>query len=164
MNQGVERLNAMPAPDAEAMLQTCCGSRAWVRRVAGSRPFQDLDDLHATSDRVWRSLGREDWLEAFAAHPRIGDRSHRGGRLSRQEQAGAAAAGEKVLAELAEGNRRYEERFGYIFIVSATGKDAEEILAILRERLDNDPETELLIAAEEQRKITGLRLEKLLRS
>ena len=161
MSRGLERLNAAPATDAEAMLQPCCGSQAWMRRMAGSRPFRDMDDLYDTSDRIWRSLGPEDWLEAFAAHPRIGER---GGRLARQEQAGAANAGKEVLAGLAEGNRQYEDRFGYIFIVCATGKSAEEMLDLLRERLGNDPETELRVAAEEQRKITNLRLEKLLRS
>jgi OHCU decarboxylase len=161
VSRGLERLNASSAPDAEAMLMPCCGSQAWVRRMAESRPFRDLDDLYETSDRIWRSLGPEDWLEAFAAHPRIGER---GGRWARQEQAGAAGAGEDVLAELAAGNRQYEDRFGHIFIVYATGKSAEEMLALLRERLGNDPETELRIAAEEQRKITNLRLEKLLQS
>lgn len=161
MRRGLERLNTAPATDAEAMLEPCCGSHAWVRRMTESRPFRDLDDLYDTSDRIWRSLGPEDWLEAFAAHPRIGER---GGRWARQEQAGAANAGEKVLAELAAGNRQYEDCFGHIFIVCATGKSAEEMLALLRERLGNDPETELRVAAEEQRKITHLRLEKLLGS
>jgi OHCU decarboxylase len=161
VNSGLDQLNAMPAPDAEALLQTCCGSQNWVHRMAESRPFRDLDDLYDTSERLWLGLGPEDWLEAFAAHPRIGER---GGRLSRQEQAGAAGASDEIVAALAEGNRQYEERFGYIFILSATGKSAEEMLANLRERLDNDSETELRVAAEEQRKITRLRLERLMRT
>jgi OHCU decarboxylase len=127
--------------------------------VVVDRPFQDLDALLAASDRVWWSLGRGDWLEAFAAHPRIGKR---GDRRSREEQAGALAAGADALAELAEANQIYESRFGHLFIVCATGKGAAELLGILRQRLANDPETELRVAAEEQRKITHLRLEKLL--
>src|SRR4029079_9101865 len=97
--------------------------------------------------------------EAFAAHPRIGEK---GGRWSQQEQAGARGADAEILADLAEANRLYESRFEHIFIVCATGKSAEEMLGLLRARLDNNPETELRVAAEEQRKITSLRLEKLL--
>lgn len=155
----LDRLNAVSAGEAEAMLLPCCGSRAWTRRMAESRPFRDAGEVMGTSDRIWRSLGREDWLEAFAAHPRIGER---GDQRSQREQAGALDAGADVLAELAEANRAYESRFGHLFIVCATGKSAAEMLAILRERLGNDPETELRVAAEEQRKIMNLRLEKLL--
>jgi allantoicase len=157
----LDRLNALPPGEAEAALLACCGSRAWARRMAESRPFQGLDDLRETSDRIWWSLGREDWLEAFSAHPRIGEK---GSRWSEQEQAGARGADAETLAALVEANRVYESRFDHIFIVCATGKTAAEMLALLRVRLDNDPETELRIAAEEQRKITNLRLEKLLTS
>jgi allantoicase len=152
----LDRLNAMSAGEVETELLACCGSRAWARRMAGSRPFRSEADLKEKSDQIWRSLGREDWLEAFAAHPRIGET---GGRWSQQEQAGARGADAETLAEA---NRLYESRFDHIFIVCATGKSAEEMLGLLRARLDNDPETELRVAAEEQRKITNLRLEKLL--
>lgn len=155
----LDRLNAVSNKEAEAMLLPCCGSRAWARRMAESRPFQNASAMKETSDSIWWSLGREDWLEAFAAHPRIGER---GDQRSQQEQAEALSADADTLAELAEANRRYESRFGYIFIVRASGKSAAEMLAILRERLDDDPETELRKAAEEQRKIMNLRLEKLL--
>jgi allantoicase len=154
-------LNALSSVEAEAALLACCGSRVWARRMAAGRPFRDRADLVRMSDGIWRSLAPEDWLEAFRAHPRIGEK---GGRWSTQEQAGARAARPEVLAELAEANRRYESRFGHIFIVCATGKSAGEMLALLQERFGNDPDTELRVAAEEQRKITNLRLEKLLPS
>ncbi|HEX9943539.1 MAG TPA: allantoicase [Thermoanaerobaculia bacterium] len=164
----LDRLNAVAAEDAEATLLACCGSRAWARRMAESRPFRDASEMKETSDRTWWSLGREDWLEAFAAHPRIGEAAKTGGkqtrRWSEQEQAGARGVPPEVLQRLSEGNLLYQQKFGHIFIVCATGKDAAEMLTLLRERLGNDPETELRVAAEEQRKITNLRLEKLLSS
>jgi OHCU decarboxylase len=158
MSQDLDRFNALPADEAAALLLPCCGSRAWARRMAGSRPFQGIAELRETSDRIWWSLGGEDWREAFAAHPRIGEK---GSRWSEAEQAGARGADARTLAGLSEANRVYETCFDHIFIVCATGKSAAEMLGLLRARLDNDPETELRIAAEEQRKITHLRLEKL---
>jgi OHCU decarboxylase len=160
---GVERLNALSLAEAEAAFLACCGSRTWAGRMTEGRPYRDPGHLFETADRVWWSLGRADWLEAFAAHPRIGEKKaadDRSGRWSAQEQAGAAGAEAAVLAELAEANRTYAERFGHIFIVCATGKSAGEMLGLLRARLGNDPATELGVAAEEQRKITRLRLEK----
>jgi allantoicase len=154
-------LNALPFPEAETTLLACCGSRAWARRMAAGRPFRDRADLVKMSDGIWWSLAPEDWMEAFRAHPRIGEK---GGRWSTQEQAGTRGARPEVLSELAEANQRYESRFGHIFIVCATGKSALEMLTLLQERSGNDPESELRIAAEEQRKITNLRLEKLLPS
>jgi allantoicase len=155
----LDRLNAMSTEGAATALRACCGSRAWARTVAENRPFRSLDDLKEKSDRIWLGLGREDWLEAFAAHPRIGEK---GSRWSEAEQAGARGADAETLAALVEANRLYETRFDHIFIVCATGKNAAEMLALLRVRLDENPETELRVAAEEQRKITRLRLEKLL--
>jgi OHCU decarboxylase len=142
----------------EDVFLACCGSRAWARRMNEARPFRDTEHLLETADRVWWSLTPADWREAFAAHPRIGEKS--GSRWSRQEQSGAASAQAAALAELAEANREYEERFGHIFIICATGKTAEEMLGLLRARLAHDPETELKVAAQEQRKITRLRLQK----
>lgn len=159
MSEDLDRFNTLPNDEAEEMLLPCCGSRAWSRRVAERRPFKDLADLKEKSDEIWQSLRSEDWREAFAAHPRIGEK---GTRWSDQEQAGARDADAQVLAELREANRKYETRFDHIFIVCATGKSAAEMLGLLRARLGNDPETELRIAAEEQRKITNLRLEKLI--
>jgi OHCU decarboxylase len=158
VSEDLDRFNALPAGEAAARLLPCCGSRAWANRMAESRPFQSLADLQEKSDRIWQSLGGNDWREAFAAHPRIGEK---GSRWSEQEQAGARGADAETLAALIEANRDYESRFDHIFIVCATGKSAAEMLSLLRARLDNDPETELRLAAEEQRKITHLRLEKL---
>ncbi|HEU4558836.1 MAG TPA: 2-oxo-4-hydroxy-4-carboxy-5-ureidoimidazoline decarboxylase [Longimicrobium sp.] len=165
---GLERLNDLPDEEAEAAFLTCCGATIWARQMTRLRPFITEGELLEAADRVWWSLNPEDWLESFRAHPRIGERkaetpqNERAATWSAQEQAGAASAGADVAAQLAEGNRVYEQRFGYIYIVKATGKTADEMLAILRERLANDPETELRIAAGEQAKITRLRLEKLL--
>jgi allantoicase len=158
---GLRRLDALTARRAEAELLTCCGSREWASRVAASRPFATFEALAEVAGKVWDSLGPDDWLEAFAAHPRIGEASP--SPLSTNEQAGVAGAGEEVLAALAEDNHAYEARFGHVFLVRASGRGGEELLAELRERLGNDPATELSVAAGEQRKITRLRLEGLMR-
>ncbi|CAN5306960.1 hypothetical protein BH20ACT9_BH20ACT9_16170 [soil metagenome] len=158
---GLRWLGTLPRGQAESQLLACCASRRWAAGVAGQRPFHDLPRLEGTADAVWWDLGPEDWLEAFAAHPRIGERG--AGGWSPGEQAGARTADEATLAALAEANRAYEQRFGHVFLVCATGKGADEILDELRRRLGNDPGTELGVAAEEQRKITRLRLGKLLR-
>lgn len=152
--------HASPAQFAREVLE-CCGSQAWAAELGRQRPFADFDALCAAADDVWWSLGAEDWLEAFGAHPRIGDRT--GPAHTRAEQAGTAGAAAGTLQALAEGNRRYEERFGHVFLICATGKSAQEMLTALQNRIDNDPETELRIAAEEQRKITRLRLDALVR-
>ena len=168
MDETLARLNALDAGEAERELLKCCGSAAWARELAARRPFGDTHGLLEAADEIWRSLDAEDWLEAFAAHPKIGGRraareqDAQARSWSEQEQAGARDAGAATLDELAEANRLYEERFGHIFIVCATGKTAGEMLALLRARLPNDADAELRNAAEEQRKITRLRLEKLL--
>jgi OHCU decarboxylase len=131
--------------------------------MAGARPFPDASSLAETADATWRELSPDDWLEAFSAHPAIGTKINLS-PFSSEEQAGARGADSDTLAELADLNRRYADRFGHVFLVCATGRTAAEMLAIGRKRLGNDPETELAIAAEEQRKITRLRLEKLLGS
>jgi OHCU decarboxylase len=168
MRPGLERLNALPAPTAQAELRACCGSARWAAGVAMRRPFADEDELFAAADEVWWGLDADDWHEAFRAHPRIGEMKAEAGRTEREaawsegEQAGVRGAGNDVAAALAEGNRAYEARFGHIYLVCATGKSAGEMLEILRARLGNDAETELRAAAGEQAKITRLRLEKLL--
>lgn len=165
---GVDALNALSAEDAERALLTCCGSRAWARRMAAARPFADSAELLARADAEWRALDEADWQEAFRSHPRIGERKAEAGQTPREqawsagEQAGMAAAADAIRDALAEGNRAYEARFGYIYIVCATGRGADEMLGFLRSRLENDPRTEIRVAAEEQRKITRIRLEKLL--
>jgi len=164
----LDRLNALPAVQAEAELLACCGSRRWAREVAARRPFGTAGALAAAADEVWGSLAPDDWHEAFRAHPRIGERraapaqTARAAGWSAQEQSSAAGAAAEVAEALAEGNRAYEARFGHIYIVCATGKTAGEMLEILRARLANDPAAELRAAAAEQAKITRLRLEKLL--
>ena len=164
----VERLNALLAHEAEAELHACCGSRAWAAEMAARRPFGGLGAVLEAADAVWRGLGREDWLEAFRAHPRIGEKraeapqAASARRWSEKEQAGVASASAETALALAEGNRAYDARFGHIYIVCATGRSADEMLALLRARLDNDAATELGVAAEEQRKITRIRLEKML--
>jgi 2-oxo-4-hydroxy-4-carboxy-5-ureidoimidazoline decarboxylase len=135
--------------------------------MAARRPFAGAAGLFAAAREVWQGLAREDWLEAFAAHPRIGDLEALRGKFaataawSAGEQAGVAGAAEATLRALAEANRAYEARFGHIFIVCASGKSAEEMLALLERRLNNSAEEELRTAAGEQEKITRLRLEKL---
>ncbi len=156
----------MSVDEAAREIQACCGSREWAKRMAAGRPIAGEAALLAASDAIWRSLGKDDWIEAFNSHPRIGEsraaaKVHaRSAAWSSQEQRGAAENADGVKLALAQGNREYERRFGRIFIVCATGKDGAEMLEILRRRLHNDPETELLEAAEQQRQITRIRLKK----
>jgi OHCU decarboxylase len=162
----LEEINALPVARAEQTLLDCCGSKRWATRMAGQRPFRGLNDLCEIADSMWRDLEPADWIEAFGRHPQIGERAAAGSDSSRQwaegEQAGARVVAEIVKTNLAQGNQAYREKFGYIFLVSATGKSAEEMLALLEQRLQNDSARELTIAAEQQRLITRLRLEKLL--
>jgi allantoicase len=146
----------------EAQLIAVCGSRKWAERVARSHPFANAQALFRAAEQAFDALGRDDWLEAFRAHPRLGDRTALRDKAS--EQAGAATAPEATLEALAKANRDYEARYGHIFILCASGRGADEMLASVRARIANDADTELAIAAGEQRKITRLRLEKLLSS
>lgn len=161
-------LNALAPEPARVELRKCCGSSRWVSRMVDARPFGDEEALFARADEEWWALERADWLEAFAAHPRIGsqrDVDKKSGAekaWSSGEQAGAARATEDVKDALARANAEYEARFGHIYIVCATGKSAEEMLELARARLANDAAAELRVAAEEQRKITRIRLRKLL--
>jgi 2-oxo-4-hydroxy-4-carboxy-5-ureidoimidazoline decarboxylase len=156
--------NDAAADDARRMLLSCCGSTRWAARMLTRRPFTTREDLLEAARREWFALTEDDWREAFHQHPKIGDRTALRQRfpathhLSAQEQAGVGTASDDVLDALAEGNRAYEARFGYIFIVCATGRSANEMLAMLQERLDNEPAHEIGIAAEEQANITELRL------
>lgn len=153
---------------AAAALKRCCGSERWVERMLALAPFESASELQAAAERVWSELDRDDYLRAFAAHPEIGaDLAQLRARFastaawSSAEQAGVAAADEDTLRALADANRRYRERFGYIFIICASGKSAREMLQALNSRLDNDGDRELAIAAREQLEITLLRLGKL---
>lgn len=167
----VADLNALDEDGAARALLRCCGSSRWARQMAAARPFAGAEAMSGAADAIWSALDRTDWLEAFVAHPRIGSggpdtSSGPGGSggsdWSRQEQAGVAGAAAQSLRRLADANREYEARFGYIFIVCATGKGTDEMLALLEGRLRHDAGEELRVAAEEQRRITRLRLTKLL--
>ena len=164
----IEKLNRMSPDERRAALLSCCGSTRWAEEVAGLLPMWDVGQLLILGERVWRELGRKDWLEAFRAHPKIGERraaataGEEARRWSEGEQSRAREASAETLDALAEANREYEEKFGFIFIVCATGKSAEEMLALLRARMRNDAETELRVAADEQWRITELRIKKLL--
>jgi 2-oxo-4-hydroxy-4-carboxy-5-ureidoimidazoline decarboxylase len=156
--------NAGESAATEAML-ACCGSKRWAAAIVASRPIESVAALSEQADRIWSTLREADWLEAFACHPRIGERkpahaSQQSVAWSKQEQSGTSVAAEKVLSELAEENRLYEERFGFTYIVCATGKSAEEMLSILKRRLASTRETELREAAEQQRQILQIRLGK----
>jgi 2-oxo-4-hydroxy-4-carboxy-5-ureidoimidazoline decarboxylase len=158
--------NALSSAQAESALMDCCGSARWAVSVASRRPYATVEALHKAANAIWWNLERAEWLEAFSHHPQIGDKPASGSDSARQwaegEQTGARAATEDVKARLARGNRAYFEKFGYIYIVCATGKSAAGMLAILEQRLQNDVPSELSIAAEQQRMITRFRLEKLL--
>jgi len=166
----VNELDTMPREEAARALTACCGSSRWISAMLARRPFASIDALLTAADDTWSSLNASDWLEAFAHHPRIGERasatpqSERARNWSAGEQSSVASADEYALAELSEVNREYEQRFGFIYIVCATGKSPSELLDIARRRLHNERDAELRVAAEEQRKITRLRLEKLLMS
>jgi OHCU decarboxylase len=161
---GLDWFNRLPDEEAAAELLAVCHSRRWAKQVAAGRPYPDLAALQQAADEVWLHLSPEDWREAFAAHPRIGEGGGASADWSLQEQAGVGAAGRDVRERLAAGNAEYEARFGHVFLISAAGRDATEILAALTERLGNDPATELRVAAEEHRRITRLRIEKLMAS
>jgi 2-oxo-4-hydroxy-4-carboxy-5-ureidoimidazoline decarboxylase len=173
-----QRVDLASADDARARLSACCGSSTWVERMMQRRPFGSTAALLAAARDEWFALNEDDWREAFRHHPKIGDRAAfraqsgapaartlRGevgmpdtAHLASAEQSGVTGASDDVLDALAHGNREYEEKFGFIFIVCATGKSAAEMLGLLRARLPNTPDREIRIAASEQAQITELRL------
>lgn len=161
-------LNALDKPALSDALSKCCGATNWVRAMADIFPVADADALYQQAHDLWYSLTEADWHEAFTHHPKIGDvnalreKFASTAQWAEGEQGAVKHADQTVLEALAEGNDRYEQKFGYIFIVCATGKTADEMLALLQARLPNDPETEIHIAMGEQDKITRIRLEKLL--
>jgi OHCU decarboxylase len=157
----VRWLDAGTTDSTRQDLIRCCASSRWVERRVARRPFGGFDEMCATADEVWWSLDPDDWREAFAAHPRIGDRT--GAAHTRREQSGTAGADPEVLEALAEGNRAYEQRFDHVFLIDASGRSAGEMLAELQERLDNDPGSELEMAAEQQRRIMRRRLDAMTR-
>jgi 2-oxo-4-hydroxy-4-carboxy-5-ureidoimidazoline decarboxylase len=166
MSEGWRRINTLDEISAGAELLKCCGSRRWADAMLARRPFTLLDQVAAIAGEIWDSLSREDYLEAFSHHPRIGEKSLREkfattATWASGEQSGVNVAGDDIIKELASLNDEYAGKFGYIFIVCATGKSAAEMLDILRSRLANPLDIELPIAAAEQKKITEIRLRKL---
>lgn len=166
IREGLARLHALPPAEAEARFLDCCASPEWARGMAAARPFGSRWSLHAAARHLWWRLEHEEQARAFAAHPRIGERPQRTAgrhdRWSQGEQAGVGSADDDVQRALAEANRTYEERFGHVYLVCATGKSAGEMLDILHARLEHDAAEEWRVAAAEQAEITGLRLDKLL--
>lgn len=162
-----QKLNSLDEGAAENEFLKCCGSRKWARRMVEARPFTSVEQMIETAERIWWSLDPENWLEAFRSHPKIGEKKAAAATAveaqnwSAQEQSGVESSARDTMKSLAELNAAYEEKFGYIFIVCATGKSSEEMLEILRVRLENPASIELRIAAGEQAKITELRLRKL---
>jgi allantoicase len=167
---GLAGLNLLSKRTAVKSLLDCCGSRKWAEQLATLRPFATRTQLFEASDKIWKLLSHEDWVEAFRHHPPIGGnqaadkQSAKASRWSSAEQSAAQVAAPAVLTAIAEGNRAYTEKFGYVFLICAAGKTSEEILQAMQQRMSNSPETEMRVAVEEQRKIIRLRLEKLLNS
>jgi len=162
LSEDLAWFNGLPRNEAERRLRACCGSHAWASAVAARRPYADFAALVNVSEEVWSGLAPADWLEAFAAHPRLGDSGGHSPESSMKEQSRVMEAGDDTLTALAAENRRYEARFGHVFLLSAAGHTAEEVLETLRRRIESDAATELEAAADEQRKITRLRLASML--
>ena len=163
----LENFNNLSFEAAYAELQKCCGAKKWIDRMVNARPFFSSQHLFEKADTIWNSLSPSDWKEAFSHHLRIGDLKDDNRRvgssttLAQEEQSSVKNASSLILNDLSRLNIEYERKFGYIFIVYATGKTAAEMLGLLLKRIDHAPDREIVIAAEEQRKITRLRLEKL---
>lgn len=158
----IDRFNEKPDAEAARDLYACFASQSWAERVAAGRPYADFESLWAACEAAWAGLAPADWLGAFAAHPRIGERGGHAPDSSEREQTRVYAAPRGTLDALADENRRYEATFGHVFLISASGRTAGEILAALRQRMSNDPSVEIEVAAAEHRKITRLRLERML--
>jgi 2-oxo-4-hydroxy-4-carboxy-5-ureidoimidazoline decarboxylase len=154
--------NDIAPEEAKRRLLECFASTRWARQVADGRPYADVAALLDAAERAWADLTPSDWDEALRGHPRIGEGGGGSPAASEREQQGVRVAGAAALAEMADGNRRYEARFGHVFLIAAAGKDAAEILAALRARMGNDPVTEAQVAAAEHRKIARMRLERMM--
>ncbi|WP_441002790.1 2-oxo-4-hydroxy-4-carboxy-5-ureidoimidazoline decarboxylase [Pseudocolwellia agarivorans] len=162
------QLNEQSKSDAYQALESCCVAPRWVEAMVAARPFSSHEEVYQTAQKIWDELNEDDYLAAFEGHPQIGDVSTLRAKFAAtaekagHEQSGMSAADENVLQDMMATNKAYLENFGFIFIVCATGKSAEQMLALIKERINNDRDTELAIAANEQAKITKIRLEKLL--
>ena len=168
MTTFVDELNTLPAPEAADLLRSCCGASAWVKQMVAKRPFASGTQLLAAADQVWTGLSTDEKREAFEHHPRIGEKLSAAAQndkalaFAEREQARVKLASSSVHDQMSLINRAYEQKFGFIYIVSAAGKEGHELLDIARKRLRNDTTTELRIAMEEQMKITRLRLQALI--
>jgi 2-oxo-4-hydroxy-4-carboxy-5-ureidoimidazoline decarboxylase len=164
----LHELNTLPKQRLKEELSRCCGSIAWVNQMLPFFPADDLVELLEDAEEQWYKCSRDDWKEAFSQHPKIGDVESLSKKFpstaqwASGEQRGLSTASNETIQALSKLNADYEKKFGYIFIVCASGKSAEEMLQLLDARLKNDPKEEIEIAAEEQNKITKLRIEKLL--
>ena len=164
----IQQINKMSQAEAFNAFEKCCASTTWINRMIDSMPFSNENDIYAKGESNWEDISLTDWLEACDGHPKIGDVTSLKEKYSStkqwagNEQQGMDSASDEIINRLAQGNQDYEDKFGYIFIVCATGKSATEMCEILEKRLPNDVETELEIAKGEQNKITKIRLEKLL--
>ncbi len=161
-NDGLLRFNRVPREEAQRLLHTCFASERWARQVADGRPYADLPGLLGGAQRAWADLAPSDWAEALQGHPRIGEQGGGSPASSEDEQRGVRGADAAVLGQVAEANRRYEARFGHVFLISAAGKGPDEILAALHRRMGNDPVAEAQVAAAEHRKIARMRLERMM--
>ena len=166
MNLVLARWHQLRLAEAAKEILSCCGSTAWAAQMASQRPYGDEESLFATAEHCWQNLPQADWLEAFRSHPRIGEKhaqtatTANSAAWSSGEQSQMKNADAAILLRMQQGQREYEERFGRIFIVCASGKPPAEMLAILERRLQNSPEQELLEAAAQQQQIMQLRLRK----
>ena len=164
----IESLNSLIYSEANEQFELCCGAANWIQKMNRNRPFQNENEVYKKAESIWFSLSSDDWLEAFTHHPKIGNieslrkKFHNTKSISENEQSGVNDAAESTLKDLAESNQLYEDKFGFIFIVCATGKSADEMLALIKIRLNNNANAEMRNAAKEQNKITQLRLKKLL--
>ncbi|WP_369856497.1 2-oxo-4-hydroxy-4-carboxy-5-ureidoimidazoline decarboxylase [Candidatus Thalassolituus haligoni] len=164
----LEQLNQLPADEAATAFAQCCVSQRWIQQMVAARPFLSAEQLQQQAENFWQALAEADYLEAFEGHPKIGDISSLQQKyastkaLAAGEQSSVNAANDAIINALAEGNQSYEQRYGFIFIVCATGKSAAEMLALLQARLSNNRATEVQNAADEQAKITRIRINKLL--
>ena len=172
----LDQFNRLDSAAATELILRCCASACWARRMVEARPYRSLGQLTEAADEHWRAMRRRDFIEAFQGHPKIGrpdsGGAHGGagdrtagdmaaGDMAAEEQSGVAGASAEVIESLARHNHDYEEKFGFIFIVCATGKSAAQMLELIRERIGNDRAGEIANAAEEQRKITQIRIRKM---
>lgn len=163
---GLSALNALPLAELRAAMLACCASSAFADAMCSGRPYLSVNALHAAAEQAWDACGDEDRMEAFRAHPRIGvhfeGKNGRFGRWSGEEQGGVHGVAKTVTGEMKALNDVYFDRFGFLFLICATGKSAEEILVTLKTRVENESKVEKEIAGKEQGKITGIRINKLL--